>query len=135
MYLNKINISLRNKVIYFLLFTVGGALSAEQNLQDWENPKVNQLNTEPPHATFIPYAASEKALVNNIKENENYLLLNGKWKFNWAKNPDLRPKEFYRVEYDVSDWDEISVPADWQLHGYGYPIYTNVKYPYPKMCL
>ena len=132
MYLNKINISLRNKAIYFLLFTVGGALSAEQNLQDWENPKVNQLNTEPPHATFIPYAASEKALVNNIKENENYLLLNGKWNFNWAKNPDLRPKEFYRVEYDVSDWDEISVPADWQLHGYGYPIYTNVKYPYPK---
>ncbi len=119
-------------MICSVLITVGVLFSSEQDLKSWENLRINQINTEPPHATFIPYATSEKALDNELTENENYLLLNGNWKFNWAKNPDHRPKEFYKIEYDISNWAEIPVPADWQLHGYGYPIYTNAKYPYPK---
>src|SRR5699024_4388509 len=56
--------------------------------------------------------------------------LNGEWQFNWAKNPEQRPKDFYQEGYDVSGWDTIEVPSSWQLKGYGHPIYTNVTYPW-----
>ncbi|MCF7740247.1 MAG: DUF4981 domain-containing protein [Candidatus Marinimicrobia bacterium] len=100
--------------------------------RDWENPEVNQINTEPAHATFIPFKTEEKTLNNNSEQSEYYKLLNGKWKFNWAKNPAQRPENFYKTDYDVSDWDEIPVPGDWQMYDYGYAIYTNVRYPFPK---
>ena len=70
MYVNKINTFLINFVTYFIFITVGVLFSFEQNLKDWENPQVNQINTEEPHATFIPYSTSEKALNNDLKENE-----------------------------------------------------------------
>ena len=57
-----------------------------------------------------------------------YVSLNGEWSFNWSPNPTERPVDFFKPEYDVSSWDTIPVPANWQLHGYGYPIYTNVRY-------
>ena len=104
---------------------------------DWENEKVFAINKEAGRATFIPFS--------NVMELERdpsyrkpwidpassrYLSLNGKWKFNWVKEPELRPKDFYRTDYDVSQWDEIPVPSNWEMHGYGTPIYTNVTYPF-----
>ena len=57
-------------------------------------------------------------------------MLNGNWKFNWVPKPDDRPVDFYKPEFDVSHWKEIPVPSNWQLHGYGIPIYTNIVYPF-----
>ena len=57
-------------------------------------------------------------------------MLNGNWKFNWVPKPDDRPVDFYKTDYDVSIWKEIQVPSNWQLHGYGIPIYTNIVYPF-----
>ena len=62
--------------------------------------------------------------------SSRYMLLNGMWKFHWVKSPDERPADFYRERYDVSAWDEIPVPSNWEMHGYGTPIYTNVTYPH-----
>lgn len=62
--------------------------------------------------------------------SSRYVLLNGNWKFNWVKQPEDRPKDFYKTNYDVSAWAEIPVPSNWEMHGYGTPIYTNITYPF-----
>jgi len=101
-----------------------------KNKLDWENTDVIGINKEPAHATLVPYHDIESSLNKDPETSPFYLSLNGNWKFKWVKKPSIRPKDFYEPEFDVSDWNEIPVPSNWQLHGYGIPIYTNVKYPY-----
>jgi beta-galactosidase len=97
---------------------------------DWENPEMIGLNKEAPRATAVPFADRNTALSKIAESSPWNLSLNGDWRFNWAKNPKSRPVDFFRSDFDVSSWDLIPVPANWQLHGYGYPIYTNVRYPW-----
>jgi len=97
---------------------------------DWENPQMIGRNKEAPRATAISFADPEAALARDPVASPWNVSLNGEWSFDWAENPDQRPTEFYRPDFDVSSWDLIPVPANWQLHGYGYPIYTNVRYPW-----
>jgi beta-galactosidase len=97
---------------------------------DWENTKVIGQNKEPAHNTLIPFHDSESALEGIFENSLFYKSLNGLWKFNWVKKPANRPIDFYKPHYDVSSWKDIPVPSNWQLHGYGIPIYTNSKYPY-----
>ncbi len=97
---------------------------------DWENPKMIGRNKEAPRATAIPFADPEAALERDPAASPWNVSLNGEWSFNWAENPAQRPAEFFRTDFNVSSWDLIPVPANWQLHGYGYPIYTNVRYPW-----
>jgi beta-galactosidase len=87
-------------------------------------------NKEAPRATAIPYADPEAALERDPAASPWNVSLNGEWSFNWSENPVSRPVEFFRPDFDISGWDTIPVPANWQLHGYGYPIYTNVRYPW-----
>ena len=96
----------------------------------WEDPKVNSKNTEEPRTSFTHY--HDLSLDTEKDSLTNYLSLNGIWKFKWVQSPDDRPVYFYRSNYDVSDWDNIEVPSDWQLKGYGYPVYSDYKYPFPK---
>jgi beta-galactosidase len=95
---------------------------------DWENCAVIGRNKEPYHNTLIPYP-DKRSILQNKKKSPFYVDLNGNWKFHWVKKPSDRPVDFYKEDYDVSDWAEIDVPSNWQLRGYGIPIYTNVKYP------
>jgi beta-galactosidase len=95
---------------------------------DWENPQMIGRNKEAPRATAIPFADPVAALVRNPAASPWNVSLNGEWSFNWSENPAQRSTEFFRTSFDVSEWDLIPVPANWQLHGYGYPIYTNVRY-------
>jgi beta-galactosidase len=97
----------------------------------WEDPTVIGLNKEPGHCTLMPYADVESALECRRETSPFYRSLNGKWKFNWVNKPADRPVDFYQPNYDVSGWDEIPVPSNWQMHGYGRPIYLNVTYPFP----
>lgn len=99
---------------------------------DWENCAVIGINKEPAHCTLMPYSTIEEALAGDKKDSRYYQCLNGNWKFHWAKDPDSRPVEFYREDYDVSGWEEIPVPSSWQVYGYGTPVYTNVTYPFKK---
>lgn len=121
----------KNLTVLFLLVLFGVNLTfAQQN--DWENEQVIGINKEEPHTFYIPYASTNQALANYADASPYYLSLNGTWKFNWVKHPDLAPTNFQLNETDVSYWDNIEVPSNWQLKGYGKPIYTNTIYPFAK---
>ncbi|MFX1324415.1 MAG: sugar-binding domain-containing protein, partial [Promethearchaeota archaeon] len=96
---------------------------------DWENAEMIGQNKEPAHNTLIPYKDLENALIGLREESVYYKSLNGNWKFYWVRKPADRPKEFFRKDYNVENWDEIPVPSNWQMHGYGIPIYLNIRYP------
>ncbi|MBN1117193.1 MAG: DUF4981 domain-containing protein [Bacteroidales bacterium] len=111
-------------------FVVVSSLQAQQH--DWENEQVIGINKEPAHSDYIPYATIEQAMADYANESPYYQCLNGTWKFNWVKSPDLRPVDFYKTDFNVSYWDDIEVPSNWQMKGYGKPIYTNITYPFVK---
>ena len=93
-----------------------------QTVNDWENPAVLGINKLPYHATL--------GLPSRQKDNPEITWLDGTWKFHWSKDPDHRPVDFYREGYDVSGWDDIVVPTDWQMQGFGTPVYTNIPFPF-----
>ncbi|MFC4323025.1 glycoside hydrolase family 2 TIM barrel-domain containing protein [Litchfieldia salsa] len=98
---------------------------------EWNNnPEIFQLNRLDAHATLMPYKTVEEALKGDRTLSDFYQSLNGKWKFAFYENPDMRNREFFKQDYDFSEWDEIKVPSHWQLQGYDYPQYTNVRYPW-----
>ena len=95
-----------------------------------ENPSIVHIDKLPAHSSYFPYENMKLAMENNPELSNRYLSLNGYWKFNWAKHPAIRPVEFYQSDFSVDDWDSLPVPANWQLHGYGIPIYVNIPYPF-----
>ena len=95
---------------------------------EWRNPKVNFVNRAPMHTNYFAYE-SERAALEGIRENsENFLSLNGLWRFFWVKDAEARPTDFYRTDYNDKGWNLLSVPGLWELNGYGDPIYVNVGY-------
>ncbi|MBS4202449.1 DUF4981 domain-containing protein [Bacillus sp. FJAT-49732] len=98
---------------------------------EWNNnPEIFQLNRLEAHATLMPFQTVEEALEGNRKSSKYFKSLNGQWKFSFSENPDKRNENFYKTDFNSSSWDEIKVPAHWQLQGYDYPQYTNVRYPW-----
>ena len=121
--------------LILLVILINGARHGQifaDEANDWENPRMIGLNKEPAHCTLIPYSDRNKAIEGVRSESKFHSSLNGDWKFHWVSRPADRPQDFYRPEYDVSEWDEIPVPSNWQMHGYGKPIYLNVPYPFKK---
>ena len=111
-----------------LSLCTNASTATELQPNDWENPDMIGRNKEAPHATLMPFADAATAMGGERIASPWFKSLNGPWKFHWAPNPDERPVDFYRPDFDVEGWDEIPVPANWQLQGYGYPIYTNIAY-------
>ena len=101
-----------------------------QTAPDWENQAVFRINKEPSHATFTPYQSVDSAASFDKTASQRRICLNGTWKFNIAPNPGSRPMDFYKTDYDVSDWKDIAVPGNIQTEGFDYPIYVNVNYPF-----
>lgn len=99
---------------------------------DWENHQIIGRNKEKPCATAISFNNRATALTCTIEKSGNYQLLNGTWKFNWVFTPEKRPMNFFKEEFDVSGWDNTEVPSNWEMKGYGTPIYTNITYPFDK---
>ena len=98
---------------------------------DWENLLVNSINREPARAYTMPLASEDAAFTDAIEPESPYRKsLNGTWKISWAGNPDLRVKDFYRVDYPDSDWFTIDVPSCVEMRGFGSPGYVNVRYPH-----
>lgn len=111
--------------IYIFLLTVCFTFQMRaQQVPDWENPRVVGINKEEYHSTLT--------LPSGKSSCEEIVSLNGRWKFYWSPDPQSRPSDFYKNNFDVSGWDNISVPGTWQLQGYGKPIYTNWTYPFKK---
>ena len=106
------------------------ALTGQAQHKEWEDQRINQINREPIHAHFVPYA-SERAALQKDATLERRESLNGTWKFHFAGNPASRPASFYEESFDVSGWKDIEVPGSWELQGFDAPIYTDTRYPFP----
>lgn len=107
----------------------GGGLDAGSR-PHWNNIDVIRDNVEPPRAHFVAYRSAANALNGDLSANLRYRSLNGDWKFNYSDAPADRPADFYRMDFDVSGWNDIPVPSNWEREGYGYAIYVNVPYPF-----
>ena len=114
---------MRYLLFFFMLITLS---AGAQN--DWENLDVLQKNRARSHAFYIPFDNREQALAWDVEGSSRYLSLNGVWKFNWVGKPGERPMDFYKVGYDVRTWDDIEVPSNWELKGYGVPIYVETGF-------
>lgn len=106
----------------------------------WENQAIFAVNKETARATQTPYASTTEMKADAsffatpwVATNSSRVkLLNGEWKFNLVDEPSKRPSDFYKEGYDVSGWDQISVPSNWEMKGYDMPLYVNVNYPFAK---
>ena len=104
----------------------------------WEDETRFEENKEVGHATYLPYA-SEAEMTADAEyyrtpwvdnHSSRYLLLNGDWAFHFVPEPSQRPLNFYKEDFDVSGWETIPVPSNWEMQGYDRPIYANVEYPH-----
>lgn len=115
-------------VLTFLLLVMTTALFAQN---EWEDPTVYERNKEAGHVDFIAYSNVNAARVDDFERSPYFKSLNGTWKFKFVKKPADRPMDFYKTDFDDSDWADIKVPANWEIEGFGTPIYTNIIYPFP----
>ena len=97
---------------------------------DWENQAVSEINREASHASLMPFDTEAKVIANDFSASPYYKSLNGKWKFNLVTKPADRSASFFVKNFDDSAWKLIDVPSNWEMKGYDYPIYTNIKYPH-----
>ncbi|MBW6499091.1 MAG: hypothetical protein K0B09_11925 [Bacteroidales bacterium] len=111
------------------LFFIGFSLVAFSQA-DWENPAVIERNKEPGRSIFFSFENQQQALTRDRNQTPWHLSLNGKWRFNLAHNPASRPTGFFNGDYDVSGWDWIDVPGNWEFQGYDVPIYVNLPYEF-----
>lgn len=117
---------------YVFLGLAGCALLSAnaQTFKEWQDESINEVNRAAMHTHFFAYENAEKA-GSDVKENsKNFMSMNGSWKFFWVKNADQRPTDFWKVGFNDKGWDDMKVPAVWELNGYGDPIYVNVGYPW-----
>lgn len=121
-----------NKTICAAVAAVLSMTASAQQLPEWQqinNYRDGQIDA---HALVVPYQTNDVKAVSEMAFDQSpyYLSLNGKWKFNWVKGVDNRPAGFQNPGYDVSSWDEINVPGNWERQGYGTTIYVNTTYEF-----
>lgn len=122
------------KLLFFFIpsFLWFASVAQKSGPNDWENPLLFEVNKEAPHASFMLYADQPAVLRDNFTSSPFYFSLNGKWKFTYVAKAAERDPEFYKPALNTSTWKDINVPSNWEIEGYGVPIYTNVTYPFPK---
>ena len=118
--------------VVILICTINSAVVniKAQTGMEWDNISVLQENREKPHASMMVFPSLEEAKRYDKTTSPWYYSLNGFWKFNWVKKPADKPENFYEVGFNDESWDAIEVPSNWEIKGYGIPVYTNIKYPY-----
>lgn len=121
---------IKKSISILLLFTFGLIQSqgfSQSKKNDWENPELVSQNTIAPHAWFVP-KENEQSAINNTPSSF-VKSLNGQWKFKLAENPAQRPTTFFKDDFNTDNWDNIKVPANWQVEGFDKYIFTDVEYP------
>jgi beta-galactosidase len=110
---------------------LAGRGHAAEGAPEWNGAiDLFRVGTQPPHTTLMPYADVGQALAADRTRSPYRVSLDGKWKFSYADRPDERDTDFHRTDVDDTDWDTIPVPSVWQVHGYDFPIYVNITYPW-----
>ena len=104
-----------------------------QTFKEWQDPAINAIHRAPMHTNYFAYENLDMAKVGNKEISSNFMSLNGIWKFNWVKDAGSRPTDFWRTDFNDKGWDNMQVPAVWELNGYGDPIYVNVGYAWRNM--
>ncbi len=114
-----------------LMLTAAIAATAQQ-LPEWQTVDAYNVGQIPSHALVVPYPDNDVQAIRDFKYEESpyYMSLNGKWKFSWVKGVDNRPVGFQNPEYDVTSWDLINVPGNWERQGYGTAVYVNTTYEF-----
>lgn len=97
---------------------------------EWQSQYAIGKNKLAPHAYVWPYDTADALRSGNYEQSPYYMSLNGTWKFHWVKNPDLRPKDFYKPSFYTGGWADINVPGNWERQGYGTAIYVNETYEF-----
>ena len=118
--------------IFFSFVLFSGIFSIAQDLPEWKDPAIVQVNREKPHCTLISFDDFEKAFAGEESASGNYMSLNGLWKFHYSPNPASRPVDFYKSSFNARKWDDIPVPSNWEFQGYGIPIYVNIDYEWTR---
>lgn len=124
-----------NIVLSAFLLCINSAFSQElgflENVYDYiEDPGKFALNQETGHVPMVPFSSVEDALENNWNKSGSYLSLNGTWKFKWSENPEASPQDFFSEKFNDSKWDNLVVPSNWEMHGYGDPVFRNISHPF-----
>ncbi|RRR76496.1 glycoside hydrolase family 2 TIM barrel-domain containing protein [Streptomyces sp. RP5T] len=110
---------------------LAGRGHAAEGAPEWNGAiDLFRVGTQPPHTTLMPYADVGQALAADRTRSPYRVSLDGKWRFAYADRPGDRDTDFYRTDVDDTDWDTIPVPSVWQVHGYDFPIYVNITYPW-----
>ena len=124
-----------DRMRYFFLkaliftFTLGMPLSSNipPEIQD---PSIVEVGKMPARATLFNFESRQLARSDDRSRSRYFKSLNGSWKFNWVRDPSDRPVDFHRMDFEDVDWDDIDVPSNWELNGYGVPIYLNHPYEF-----
>ena len=120
---------MKKNILTCYLLLVCTTLSS-QTFNEWKDPVVNEVNRSPMHTSYFAYQNDHSALKGCKEASQNFMSLNGIWKFLWVKDADKRPMNFYKISYDDKSWDNMQVPGLWALNGYGDPVYVNYGYPW-----
>lgn len=109
------------------------SLAGQNSTPPWEDPAVFAMNQMETHTRrTVPFDNPHEALNYELSKSPHYLKLNGAWAFRWYETPEAAPAEFYNQAFDISDWDSIQVPANWQMEGYGHPMFRNITHTFPS---
>lgn len=108
-----------------------GNNKSKTNSVDWENPEIFAINKLPARANFFAYESIDLAIKGELANSTRFLSLNGQWQFNWVDKPAERPVDFFRTNFDTSQWKSITVPGNVERQGYGIPHYMNIEYVFP----
>ena len=115
-----------------LLLAGGGAAAQAPDPAEWQNPQLVEQHKEPARASFQLYERPADVAADDYARSPWYQSLNGPWKFNYVARPADRPLDFFQPSFDDAGWPTITVPSNWEIQGFGIPIYTNITYPFPK---
>ena len=114
-----------------LVCTLFAALTVTAQLpMELQTPELVSINRMPMRNSAFAFENKEMAKQFDREKSANFFSLNGSWKFNWVKNPNDRPQNFYKLNYDDNKWDNFRIPASWEVNGYGLPVYVNQPYDF-----
>ncbi len=118
---------MKNIFLFIASFLILLSALGQPSQNDWENHHVIEINKEQPTVLTVPLSDPSKM---DYTKSGYFKSLNGKWKFQWVEAPEKRVADFFSLKYNDSNWGMIPVPSNWQMQGYGKPIYTNITYPF-----
>ena len=120
------------KTLIFLFF-FHTFCNSQESIPFWLNEKINEENRMPMHASYNVYENESLAKLGDWKQSKNYLNLNGDWKFKYVESPSELPQGFEKNNFNDGAWDVFKIPANWDVNGYGYPVYTNTTYDFANL--